>query len=661
MLLVNKEKNNGKKIDILLKSSNHYSLSPISLELSKTAYQLANKIENNDLIAQSANQLSIAFYNSKNNDSTKVYQEIAINKYKKAGNKRGLFEALLMKFRFLKSLSKQEEAFELYKELDKIADELNDPVITANLTFNMGSLFGSIKDTEKAISYFNKALKLYSKINNWEGVLNCYIKLGDQNYKKEFYDLAIEYYERGILIDSKHNKNNKHVELLLGIGNVYYDLSNFEKSLFYYREALLLTGQKNDKFTLDLKNNIGVSLLELQRFKEAKPYLIEVYFSPCKAQDKVNYASNLAALYQQLGDYESAMNYMEVYTRMNDSLNSALYSKNLSETEAKYNNEKQEEQNILLNERIKNKSIQFYFALVGILLLSGLAFFIFRGLKQKNKANLILEGKNKIIEEKSIIVEEQHKDITDSIKYAERIQKAILPPDKLWQTILPHSFIFYQPKDILSGDFYWIEETENHIFVAAADCTGHGVPGALMSIVNYNLLNKAVLEKGLTTAGDILDGVNAWLTESLHQSFQESTVRDGMDLSLCVINKKTKQLNFAGAFNSIYIIHNNEIEELIPDKQPVGAFIEDNIKPFTNSFYNLTENDVVYMFTDGYADQFGGPKGKKFKYKNLKNLLLNMHQQPFCDQKNCAKETINDWKGYLEQVDDILLIGFKVI
>ena len=129
-----------------------------------------------------------------------------------------------------------------------------------------------------------------------------------------------------------------------------------------------------------------------------------------------------------------------------------------------------------------------------------------------------------------------------------------------------------------------------------------------MSIVNYNLLNKAVLEKGLTTAGEILDGVNAWLTESLHQSFQESTVRDGMDLSLCVINKKTKQLNFAGAFNSIYIVRNNEIEELIPDKQPVGAFIEDNIKPFTNSFYNLTENDVVYMFTDGYADQFGGPK-----------------------------------------------------
>ena len=590
MALVNKEKNNEKKIDILLKSSDHYSLSPISLKLSKEAYHLSNKIENNDLIAQSANQVSSAFFILKNNDSTKVYQEIAIIKYKKAGNTRGLFEVLLKKFRFLKSQSKQEEAFELYKELDKIAEKLNDPIITANLTYNMGGLFGSIKDTEKAISYYNKALTLYSKINYWEGVLNCYLRLGEQNSNKEFYDLAIEYYERGVLIDSKYNKNNKHVELLLNIGNVYYALSNYEKSLSYFKEALELSNQKDYNLVLDLKNNIGVSLLELKRFKEAKPYLIDVYFSPCKPQDKVNYANNLSALYQQLGDYESAMNYIEVYIRMNDSLNNAIYSKNLSETEAKYTNEKQEEQNILLNERIKNKSTQFYFALVGILLLSGLAFFIFRGLKQKNKANLKLEEKNKIIEEKNIIVEEQHKDITDSIKYAERIQKAILPPDKLWQSILPHSFLFYQPKDILSGDFYWIEETENYIFVAAADCTGHGVPGALMSIVNYNLLNKAVLEKGLTTAGEILDGVNAWLTESLHQSFQESTVRDGMDLSLCVINKKTKQLNFAGAFNSIYIVRNNEIEELIPDKQPVGAFIEDNIKPFTNSFYNLTEN-----------------------------------------------------------------------
>ena len=345
---------------------------------------------------------------------------------------------------------------------------------------------------------------------------------------------------------------------------------------------------------------------------------------------------------------------------LSDSLNNVQYNQNLTEIESKYQNEKQEEQNILLSERLKNKSFQMYFALAGILLLAGLVFFIFRGLRQKNKANLALAEKNKIIEEKNIIVEEQHKDITDSIKYAQRIQQAILPPDKLWESILPNSFVFYQPKDILSGDFYWIEETAEHLFLAAADCTGHGVPGALMSIVNYNLLNKAVVEQGLNNAGAILSGANKWLTQSLHQTYQESAVRDGMDVSLCVIDKKTKILNFAGAFNSIYIINGNNVTELLPDKQPVGAFIEDNIKDFNNQYHQLKEGDVVYMFTDGFADQFGGPKGKKYKYKNLQQLLINNQFKPFYEQKTMASQTINAWKGSLEQVDDMLLIGFKI-
>jgi serine phosphatase RsbU (regulator of sigma subunit) len=366
-------------------------------------------------------------------------------------------------------------------------------------------------------------------------------------------------------------------------------------------------------------------------------------------------------MFEHLDDYKSAIDFMDTYVRLNDSLNNAIYTKNLSETEAKYQNEKREEQNILLSERLKNKSLQIYFALAAILLLLGLAFFIFRGLRQKNKANIALSDKNKIIEEKSLLVEEQHKDITDSIKYAQRIQQAILPPDKLWNNILPQSFVFYQPKDILSGDFYWIEETTEHIFIAAADCTGHGVPGALMSIVNYNLLNRAVLEHGLTNAGAILDSVNKYLTLSLHQTYQESAVRDGMDVSLCVINKKTKKMDFAGAFNSIYLIRNNAIQEFIPDKQPVGAFIEDNIKLFTSQSFQLLENDVVYMFTDGYADQFGGPKGKKYKYKQLQHLLLSSYTKPFDEQNQIFKSAINDWKGSLEQVDDILLLGYKII
>lgn len=660
-LALAKENNSIKKIDILLEASKTYSNSELSLQFSKQAYSLAIKTDDKISLAKAADQLSIELYKSELFDSIPYYQEIAITNFKLRNHVDGLFKVLLKKAKFLKKINKPEKAFDVYKELIDLAEKSESNLMLAEVYENMGLLFTSIKDIEKSISYFSKSLKLYSKIKDWKGIAKCYLNLGNSNSSKGYTDLAIECFEKGLEIDAKYNNNEKKAEFLSGIGTVYFNLSNNEKALYFYKEALKVQEIMKPNEVVFLKNNIAVVLMDLERYKEAKPYLIEAYYSSDNARTKADYAFNLAQMFEHLDDYKSAIDFMDTYVRLNDSLNNAIYTKNLSETEAKYQNEKREEQNILLSERLKNKSLQIYFALAAILLLLGLAFFIFRGLRQKNKANIALSDKNKIIEEKSLLVEEQHKDITDSIKYAQRIQQAILPPDKLWNNILPQSFVFYQPKDILSGDFYWIEETTEHIFIAAADCTGHGVPGALMSIVNYNLLNRAVLEHGLTNAGAILDSVNKYLTLSLHQTYQESAVRDGMDVSLCVINKKTKKMDFAGAFNSIYLIRNNAIQEFIPDKQPVGAFIEDNIKPFTSQSFQLLENDVVYMFTDGYADQFGGPKGKKYKYKQLQHLLLSSYTKPFDEQNQIFKSAINDWKGSLEQVDDILLLGYKII
>ena len=660
-LALAKENNSIKKIDILLEASKTYSNSELSLQFSKQAYSLAIKTDDKISLAKAADQLSIELYKAELFDSIPYYQEIAITNFKLRNHVDGLFKVLLKKAKFLKKINKPEKAFDVYKELIDLAEKSESTLMLAEVYENMGLLFSSIKDIEKSISYFSKSLKLYSKIKDWKGIAKCYLNLGNSNSSKGYTDLAIECFEKGLEIDAKYNNNEKKAEFLSGICNIYFNLLNNEKALYFYKEALKVQEVVKPNDVVFLKNNIAVVLMDLERYKEAKPYLIEAYYSSDNARTKADYAFNLAQMFEHLDDYKSAIDFMDTYVRLNDSLNNAIYTKNLSETEAKYQNEKREEQNILLSERLKNKSLQIYFALAAILLLVGLAFFIFRGLRQKNKANIALSDKNKIIEEKSLLVEEQHKDITDSIKYAQRIQQAILPPDKLWNNILPQSFVFYQPKDILSGDFYWIEETTEHIFIAAADCTGHGVPGALMSIVNYNLLNRAVLEHGLTNAGAILDSVNKYLTLSLHQTYQESAVRDGMDVSLCVINKKTKKMDFAGAFNSIYLIRNNAIQEFIPDKQPVGAFIEDNIKLFTSQSFQLLENDVVYMFTDGYADQFGGPKGKKYKYKQLQHLLLSSYTKPFDEQNQIFKSAINDWKGSLEQVDDILLLGYKII
>jgi serine phosphatase RsbU (regulator of sigma subunit) len=293
------------------------------------------------------------------------------------------------------------------------------------------------------------------------------------------------------------------------------------------------------------------------------------------------------------------------------------------------------------------------FIVVILIVVVLIAFVLIRQNRIRKKANEDLSKKNKIIQE-------QHKDITDSIKYSKRIQEAILPPEKMWYDILPKSFLLYKPKDILSGDFYWVEETADYVFLAAADCTGHGVPGALMSIVNYNLLNKAVLEKGIYDPGEILTAVNMWLTHSLHQTYNESSIKDGMDVSLVSINKKTNELKFAGAFNSLYLYTKDGFVEIRGDKFPVGAFIEESMKKFTTHTLHANSDDQLYIFTDGFADQFGGPKGKKFKSKNLKKLFAQISQDSCENQFNKMEQIFTEWKGNLEQIDDICIMGVKV-
>ena len=304
---------------------------------------------------------------------------------------------------------------------------------------------------------------------------------------------------------------------------------------------------------------------------------------------------------------------------------------------------------------LKNQKLYIFLILIGLAFL----FFIYNFLKTK-KLNRLIKLQKQDVENKNRLVEMQHKDIKDSIRYAERIQQAILPPEARWFTILPNSFVYYAPKDILSGDFYWIEETEDYIFVAAADCTGHGVPGALISIVNYNLLNKAVLEKHIYDPAKILDAVNGWLTDSLHQTFNNSTVKDGMDVSLISINKKTKELVFAGAFNPIYIFQDNQFNTIKADKFPVGTFIHEELQYFETKSFQLKKGDKIYLFTDGFADQFGGVNNKKYKYGKFKDTFNRIQNELVTIQRSEIQKEFENWKGENEQVDDVLVIGICI-
>lgn len=251
-------------------------------------------------------------------------------------------------------------------------------------------------------------------------------------------------------------------------------------------------------------------------------------------------------------------------------------------------------------------------------------------------------------------VEEKQKEITDSINYAKRIQEAILPSFDFIKTHLPNSFIYYQPKDIVAGDFYWAEKVGNDFFIAAADCTGHGVPGALVSVVCCNALNRTVNEFKLTDPGKILDKTRELVLESFSKNGGD--IKDGMDISLISINGNT--IKWTGANNPLWYYQNNELKEIKANKQPIGK--TDHAEPFTTHTIELQKGDSLYLFTDGFADQFGGPKGKKFKYKQLEDLLVSSNDLSINEQHLTLKNTLNNWRGKLEQVDDVCVIGIRV-
>lgn len=263
------------------------------------------------------------------------------------------------------------------------------------------------------------------------------------------------------------------------------------------------------------------------------------------------------------------------------------------------------------------------------------------------------------IQNKNGELEILYKQVTDSIHYAKRIQEAILPPAALFQQLLPNSFVLYKPKDIVSGDFYWLDKKGDSIYFAAVDCTGHGVPGAFMSIVGSNLLKDAVNNTDLYAPAEIMDKLNEGVASTLHVGITEKQTKDGMDMTLCALDYKKLKLEFAAAFNPLYIIRDGELIQYKADKFPVGAFVGEKRK-FTNNSIDLKKGDMVYIFSDGYADQFGGPKGKKFMAGNFRTLLLEASQLPAEQQRLRLNETIESWRGELEQVDDILIIGIKI-
>jgi len=362
----------------------------------------------------------------------------------------------------------------------------------------------------------------------------------------------------------------------------------------------------------------------------------------------------LAEAYKNDKNYKEALTHLEKFLKLDQEQASLLSAANISSLESKMEKEKhqhtlklKQEEVALKNVKIKQQSIQNIGLVIVLLFAIGFIILAVRSYRiKKRDAETIMKQK--------IMVEQAHQEIKDSIVYAKRIQSAILPPIKLVKEYLKESFILYKPKDVVAGDFYWMEHRDGKVLFAAADCTGHGVPGAMVSVVCNNALNRCVREHGLTNPGEILTKTREIVIQEFEKSDED--VKDGMDIALCSL--KDNKLEYAGANNPLWIIRKGELIETKANKQPIGLF--DNPEPYTTHTFELEQGDAIYIFSDGYVDQFGGEKGKKFKATAFRSLLLSIQDKSMEEQKTIINESFETWKGHLEQIDDVCVIGVKI-
>ncbi|OQY01119.1 MAG: hypothetical protein B6I20_07975 [Bacteroidetes bacterium 4572_117] len=638
------------------------------------------------------------------------------------------------------------EAEDHYKQAVEIHEELNNQPGLAKVYRNFGNVYLKQGDYPASIEYYQKSLKISEKINDLKSASRCYNNIGYIYTETGRYDWAINYLENSLKIKEKIGDKRGVATALNNIGNVYFEKNDYDSALIYFNNSLIIRREvKAKRHEAICLQNIGKVYISQKKYELADDFLqnaLRIYkeveesekigtiyteiaslkIEENKYNDAIKYADSslaislkLKALPMQQNCYEllaesyenkhnlvKAFEFLKLYTIVKDSISEQTAQK-LIKSETRYKlGKKQKEieaQGLKIESQealAKNQQMKMYFSLSALLVMIVLAFIFYRNFKQKIRANNLLTKQKKEIEDqkeeiekqRDLVVEqnrlvlEQKKEITDSIIYAENIQRAIMPSEEFLNDLLPEHFLMFRPKDIVSGDFYWIKKIKNFIVIAIADCTGHGVPGAFMSMLGAIFLNETVTSRSLDDTGQILDRVREKIKSSLHQSGKEGEAKDGMDMSFFIIDSETRKVQFSGAYNPLYIIRDNDkiedveilkergfsiyqppeykatVIEIKGDRQPIAIYTYE--KDFTSHTFQLLEGDCLYSSSDGYPDQFGGKKGKKLKTRNFKNLLLSCKDKPMKEQEKFMQNSFDDWKGDIEQIDDVILMGLRI-
>ena len=562
------------------------------------------------------NLAAMAFYRSDNKAALRHLSE-ALKWYGNNRNEKGYVRALLIKGNIHESFGDYENTLKYWLEALNASSTANDTESKGEACSQLGLIYTRLCNFSKALDFFNRGLKIREGLNDENAVASSLNRIGMVLRQTKQYEESLSYYFRSLDIRKKNKQKTAIPWTLLGIGNTCEEMKKYPEAAGYYEE-----GAKGADRRCMLQCILGSGRV------------FSFMGEPDKAEEKLTEAlgmavglksfvltadtySALASHYERYRDFGKALKNFKKYLKARENYQSNEIQNRLSNVEIAHAVERSEQEKEIF--RLKNVEL-------------------------KAAYNLI---------------EEKNRDITSSISYAGRIQRALLPAVSDIPGLVKRIFLLYMPRDIVSGDFYWFADTGNHRVIVAADCTGHGVPGAFMSMLGISFLNKIVISGRVTDPGLILDRLGSEVIKSLKQKGGSEDTRDGMDISVCSIDKKTGKILFAGAYNNMCLVRDGELYEYSADRMPVG-YMEENDRKFRTQEVDCRKGDMIYLFSDGYEDQFGGPEQKKFKKANLKMLFSEIHGYPLKRQRKMLEKTHLQWKGDESQTDDILIMGYRL-
>ena len=550
------------------------------------------------------------------------------------------------------------EALIQFQKCLNIQEEIGDKRSLAPTYNNIGLIYDKLGNYEQALAYHQKSLKIAEETGDKKGMAMSYNNIGVICKMKGNYEQALAYFQRGLTLDKEIDNERGLAESYRNIGLLYKDQGNTKEVLLHLQKSLKLYVEVGDKRGMSSSyKNLGDLYLDQGNYTQAldmgKKALVLAQEVGVVIEIKLASAL-LYDIYKKTGQPVKALEIQELYITMNDSLNSIENRDAAIKLEYQYKYEKEQavadakhkEEMSLSAEREKRQQLISYGTGAGLILVLVFAFLIF------NRFKLTREQKK--------VIEQKNNHITESIRYAKRIQDASLVSKQNIDKALDDYFIYFKPKDIVSGDFYWVHEIDkDKVMVAVCDCTGHGIPGAFMSMISTSLLNEIIIENGVTQVNAVLDTMRTQLIKVLHQHEDNVETMDGLDISLLLVDKKNRKIDFAGAGHKLYITGKEGCKEIKGNYYPVG-YLFGREKPFTMKKLQLEDGETIYLTSDGFTDQFGGKNRTKFGRPAFKQLLISIKDEAMAEQKTIVEKTMAKWKGDTEQVDDILVMGVRV-